>query len=365
MPAWHGQGDAMTTVAGATDAGMLAVMLANVANTQHNISQLTAEASSGYISADYAGLGAAAAPALDLTSQLALNKTLQTNADSASAIQQVTQTALGQIQTLVSSIASQLLSPSTSTAAGLSTVAGTAQSTLNQIAGLLDTKSGDVYVFAGQDSSNPPVPNPGNMTGSGFYAAITTALGNLGTANASTVQSQILAIASAGGTSPFSATLESSSAPATVDLGDGQRVQVGMLANQNTNAMSAGTGTTSTGSYMRDILMGLATLSGLNGADPAQTNVQSMLSNVQTVLSNAGNALNVDIGGLGARQNTITSAQTELSNLSTAVTTQLGNLQDADAASVATQLAQAQAQLQSSFSVISQMQSLTLSKYLT
>jgi flagellar hook-associated protein 3 FlgL len=355
----------MTAVAGATDVGTLALVLANIGSTQQNINTLTAETSSGYISDNYAGLGDAAAPALDLTSELALNKTLQDNVSSASAVQQVTQTALGQIQSLVSNVSSQLLSPATSTTGGLATLSATAQSALTQIANLLDTKSGDTYVFAGQDSSNPPIPDPNNITSSAFYTAITTALGNLDTSGAAAVQSQILAIASPGGTSPFSSTLEASSAPATVDLGDGQRVQVGILANQNTDAVSAGTGTTSTGSYTRDILFGLSTLAGLNGANASDANVQSILTNTQTVLSNADDALNVDIGGLGARQDTITNAGTDLSSVATALTTQLGNLQDADPAAVATQLSQAQTQLQSSFSIVAALQQLTLSKYLT
>jgi flagellar hook-associated protein 3 FlgL len=355
----------MSAVSGATDIGSLALTLYNMRQTQHAISTLTAETSSGYLSTDYAGLGQAAGSALDLTSQLALNGTLQSNASSAGNIQQVTQTALGQIQTLVSNISSQLLSPSTTDATGLSTLAATANGALSQIAGLLDTKVGDVYIFAGQDSSNPPVPDPSTISTSAFYTAIQAAVAALPTSGAAALQTQSLTIAGPGATSPFSATLEASNQPATVDLGNGEQVQVGMLADQNTDAVSAGTGTTSTGSYMRDILMGLATLGSMTSADPSQTYVQSALSNVQTTLSHADDALNVDIGGLGVRQDTITNAQSEFSNVATAVTTQLGNLQNADAATVATQLAQAQTQLQSSYSIVAALGKLTLATYLT
>jgi flagellar hook-associated protein 3 FlgL len=355
----------MSAISGATDVGTLAYVLSNMQQTQQSISNLTAETSSGYISSDYAGLGSGAATALDLTGQLAVNTTLQANAASAGNIQQVTQTALGQIQTLVANISSQLLSPSTSDSTGLSTLATTANGALQQIAGLLDTKVGDVYIFAGQDSANPPVPDPDNVTSSAFYTAIQNAVATLPTAGAAAVQAQSLTIAGPGATSPFSATLEASNQPSTVDLGNGAQVQVGMLADQNTNAVSVGTGTTSTGSYMRDILMGLATLGSMGSADTSQSYVQSALSNVRTTLSNADTALNQDIGGLGVRQDTITSATTELSGVATALTTQLGSVQDADAATVATQLAQAQTQLQSSYSIVAALGKLTLSTYLT
>jgi flagellar hook-associated protein 3 FlgL len=355
----------MSVVGGATDVGTLAYTLYNMRQTQQSISTLTQETSSGYISGTYAGLGSGASAALNLSGELAMNTTLQANASTAANIQTVTQSALGQIQTLVSGISSQLLSPSTTDGTGLATLATSANSTLQQIAGLLDTKVGDVYIFAGQDSSNPPVPNPDQVTSSAFYTAIQSAVASLPSAGAASVLSQTLTAAGPGTTSPFSATLEASNQPATVDLGNGDQVQVGMLADQNTDAASAGTGTTSTGSYMRDIMMGLATLGAMGSADISQASTQSALSNVRTVLSNADDALNVDIGGLGVRQDAITNAQSEFSGVATALTTQLGNLQDADAATVATQLAQAQSQLQSSYSMVAALGQLTLAKYLT
>jgi len=355
----------MSTISGATDVGTLAYTLYNMRQTQQSINTLTAETSSGLISSDYAGLGNAAGSALDLTSQIAQNTALQANASSAGNIQQVTQTALGQIQSLVSNISSQLLSPSTTNATGLNTLAATANSALTQIASLLDTKVGDVYIFAGQDSGNPPVPDPSSVTSSAFYSAIQTAVAALPTTGAAALQSQSLTIAGPGATSPFSTTLEASNLPATVDLGNGEQVQVGMLADQNTDAVSTGTGTTSTGSYMRDIMMGLATLGSMGSADPLQTYTQSALSNVQTTLSNANDALNVDIGGLGVRQDAITNAQSDYSDVATALTTQLDTLQNADPATVATQLAQAQTQLQSSYSMVAALGQLTLAKYLT
>ena len=356
----------MSAIGGATDVGTMAYALYNIKQTQNSINSLTAEASSGYLSNDYAGLGNAAGQALDLSGELALNTTLQANTSTAGNIQTVTQSALGQIQTLVSGLSSQLLGSGPTSAPGLSTLAANANAALTQIAGLLDTKVGDVYIFAGQDSSNPPVPNPSAVTTSAFYTAIQTAMAALPTSSAAAVQSATLAIATAGsGTSPFSATLEASNAPATVDLGDDTRVQVGTLADQNTDAISAGTGTTSTGSYMRDIFMGLASLGSLAGADPSQTSVQAVVSNIHTTLSGADDALNVDIGGLGARQESVTDAQTELSATATALTKQLGALQNADAATVATQLATAQTQLQSSYAIVAALGKLTLATYIS
>jgi flagellar hook-associated protein 3 FlgL len=354
----------MTSVTAATDIGTANTLLYNVGQIQQTISNLTAQSSSGLISSDYAGLGDNAITALDLTQEIALNTTQQNNATQAANVQSVTQTALGQIQSMVSTFASDLLNTASTGSTGLPSLAANARAALNQVASLLNTQVGSVYLFAGQDSGNPPVPDSADMTSSGFYTAVQSAVSTVTTAGASAVQAQLLTIAGAGATSPFSTTLEASNAPATVDLGTGLNVQVGMLADQNSDAVSAGTGTTSTGSYMRDILMSLATIGSLGTADANNTQVQSLLSSTETTLSNADNAINTDIAGLGARQTTITNAQSDLSATATSLTTQLSAIQDSDTASVATQLAAAQNQLQASYQIIADLSQMTLAKYL-
>ncbi len=354
----------MNGISSATDVGTLAAVLYNTAQTSAQLGTLAAQGSSGLISSDYAGLGSAAAAALDLSGQVALNTAYQTNAGQAATQAQVAQSALGQIQTLVSGFASQLLEPASATQVGLTALATGASFALQQIASLLNTKVGDSYVFAGQDSSNPPIPDPATLSKSAFATAIQAAIDNLDTAGAAATQSQVLTAAGPGASSPFSATLEASNQPASADIGDGQSVQTSVLADRNANAISTGTGTFSTGSYTRDILASLATVAALGTATASDPKVISLLSLTQTTLSNADTALNTDIGSLGARQQTITSAQSELMSTATALTTQLGNLQNVDGAEVATKLSAAQNQLQASYKIIAGLEQLSLAKYI-
>lgn len=354
----------MTGISSATDIGTINTVLANASLTSQTIASLAAQGSSNLISSDYAGLGASAGAALDLSGQVSLNTAYQANATRAATQAQVAQAALGQIQTLAAGFASQLLEPATITATGMSTLASTAGSTLEQVASLLNTKVGDIYVFAGQDSRDPPIPDPTDITSGAFYAAIQAAVAGLDTTGAAGTQSQVLTAASPGATSPFSASLEASNQPATTDIDNGLTVQPGVLADQNTNAVSVGTGTTSTGSYTRDILASLATIAALGTAAPSDPQVQALITQTHTTLSQANDALNTDIGGLGARQQTITSTQTELTATATALTTQLGTLEDADTAAVATKLAAAQNQLQASYKIIAELEQLSLAKYL-
>ena len=355
----------MGAIMSATDVGTLNTALYNAELTRSSISTLTAQASSNLISSEFSGLGASARTALDLSGQLALNTASQSNAAQATDINQVAQTALGQMQSLISGISAQLLEPSSTTSSGLSTLASNARSTLNQFATLLNTKVGQVYIFAGQDSRTAPVPDATDLTQTAFYTTIETTVASISTIGASAVQAQVLASASDAATSPFSTSLQTSNLPAIADLGSGQTVKLAVLADQNNDAVSAGTGTTSTGSYMRDMLMALSTIGALGSANAANPQVQALLSTVQTTLSGADDALNTDIGGLGARQTTISTAQDELSATATALTTQLDNVQDPDPATVATKLAAANTQLQASYQIIANLAQLSLAKYLS
>ncbi len=354
----------MTGISAATDVGTLASVLYNTSLTSQSIATLGAQASSGLIAPDYAGLGNAAAGALDMAGQIALNTAYQANATQAGTQAQVAQAALGQIQSLTTGFATQLLEPAAGTPGGLSTLAATAGATLRQVANLLNTKVGDVYVFAGQDSRTPPVPAADAIGSSAFAAAVQAALGNLTTAGAAATQAQVLAAAGPGATSPFAPTLEASNQPSSAIIDEGQSVRTSVLADQNSVAVMTGVGSTSTGSYTRDILAGLATVAGLGAANGSDPQVQALLGLTQSTLSHASDALNVDIGGLGASQHTILGAQAELSATASALTQQLGALQDSDPAAVATKLAAAQTQLQASYKIIAGFEQLSLAKFL-
>jgi flagellar hook-associated protein 3 FlgL len=353
----------MTSISGATDIGTLDQAIAGAQLVKQTIAQLTAETSSGYLSNDYAGLGTNAGVALNLSTQLLANQADSSNANSAANIQQVAQTALQQISALASSFASNAASLET-IPNSISTVAAQAQDALQQVANLLDTQVGGVYVFAGQDSNDPPVPNPNQITASNFYTAIQTAIAGLTTNGAAATTAATLAIAAPGGTSPFSPTLDAAGQIASVDLGGGQQVALAPLANANANASSTGVGTTSTGSYTRDILLSLASLGSLTAGQSGNANFLPLVQSTVTTLQGAIGAISTDIGALGDRQDQITDAQSVLSATNTALLTQLGNVQDADLTQVSAQLSQAQTQLQASYQIIASLSQLSLAKYI-
>ncbi len=73
---------------------------------------------------------------------------------------QVTQTAMTQLQQIASTFAADMPTLTAGNAQEVDSIASQAQTALLQVAGLLDTQDAGIYVFGGQDTSNPPVPSP-------------------------------------------------------------------------------------------------------------------------------------------------------------------------------------------------------------
>ena len=251
-------------------------LIANSANVRQQLDTLTEQASNGKVSQTYAGLGSGASLSLNLNPQLTALQTYQNNIGQATGSMQVSQTAMTQIQQIASTFAGKIPNLNGLDGTEMDSVAAQARAALQQVADLLNTQDAGNYVFAGQDSSNPPVPSGDAILSSSFYTQINSAVAGLASNGAGATAASTLTIASsnAPGTSPFSAYLSqpasSISAP-VVQTGEGSTVQTGLLASANSAAVSSGSSTT--GSYMRDLLRGLATLGSLSSS---QINVSGL-----------------------------------------------------------------------------------------
>ena len=357
----------MSGAIGSTQYGLLTQLLAGNATIQNNLTTLTQQASNGLIANTYAGLGNGAAVALNVQPQIAALQTQQNNIGAATARLGVTQNAMTQIQQTASTFLADLNNLNGLNPSEMDSVAADARTALAQTANLLDTQDGNVYVFAGQDTSNPPVPNPDAIGSSSFATQIASAVAGLSANGASATAASTLSIASSNdpATSPFSAYL---SQPASnlqtqaLQVGSGQIQQVGLLASANASVVS--TGTSTTGSYMRDLMRALATLGSLTSAQVNDPNFASLIQDTRTSLTGVVSAMGADVGVLGDTQASLTTMQTNLSDTQTTLTTQVGNAQNVDMAATLSNLTQTQTQLQSSYQLIGMLGQLSLVKYL-
>jgi len=140
--------------------GLLGQLISDSTSISNRLNTLTEQASSGLVSQTYAGLGAGAAVSLNLNPQLAAMQTWRNNIDQATGTMQVTQGAMTQLQSIASTFMADTNNLNGLNPTEVDSVAANARAALTQVAGLLDTQDGNVYVFGGQDTSNPPVPSP-------------------------------------------------------------------------------------------------------------------------------------------------------------------------------------------------------------
>jgi flagellar hook-associated protein 3 FlgL len=347
--------------------GILPTLIANSTSVHQQLDTLTEQASTGLVSQTYAGLGGEASVSLNLNPQLTALQTYQNNIGQATGSMGVTQTAMTQIQQIAATFVSDIPDLNGLNTTEVDSVAAQANAALQQVADLLDTQDGGNYVFGGQDSANPPVPSPDNILTSGFYTQINAAVSGLSTNGATATAAATLAIAgsNAAGTSPFSAYMSqpvSAISPPVVQTGEGGTVQTGLLASGNSVAVSSGTSTT--GSYMRDLLRGLATLGSLSSSQINDPGFGALVQDTGTSLTGVVSAMAVDAGVLGNTQSNLTATATQLSDTATALTGQLSSVQDVNMAQTISSLTSMQTQLQASYRLISGETSLSLVNFL-
>lgn len=351
----------------ATGYGFLNTLIANAGTIHQQLNNLTEQASSGLVAQTYAGLGSSASVSLNLNPQLTELQTYQNNISQATGTMQVTQTAMTRLQQIAATFAADMPNLTSTNTQEIDSIAQQAQAALQQVAGLLDTQDGDVYVFGGQDTSNPPVPSPNSILTSGFYTQINAAVSGLAANGAAATAAATLAIASsnAAGTSPFSSYM---SQPASgigqqvVQTGEGTTVNIGLLASANSNVTSSGTSTT--GSYMRDLMRALATIGSMSSSQANDTGFVALVQDTTTSLNGVVSAMAGDVGVLGNTQSSLTTTGTQLSDTATALTGQVSAIQDADMATTLSNISAIQTQLQASYRLIATEGTLSLANFL-
>lgn len=340
------------------DAGLLSRLLRENTVTRRQTETLAIQASTERVSETYGGLGAAAHTSLSLRPQVAASERWQANIDAAQGRIGATQSAM----TSIGAIAADFYARTNSlggldAATAVEYVASSARDALKQVAGLLNTRVGDAYVFAGQDTANPPVPDSNGILASGFFVNTQAAVAGLASNGAAATAASTLAIAGAG--SPFSATL---GGVPTIEVGEGERVGVGLLADRNTLATSAGAPTT--GSYMRDVMRALATLGSLSSGQASSPEFAGLVADTRNGLRGAISAMSSEAGSLGDVQRSLATRRTGLGDHALALRGQLSSIENVDLAETLTQLTQRRTQLEASYQIISGLKDLSLTNYL-
>lgn len=253
--------------------------------------------------------------------------------------------------------------------ASLTFAATQARNALVEVGQLLNTKTGDDYIFGGSDFGNPPVPDPAGLPTGGMATQIAAAIGTIGPGNAAAISAATKAIAldDSPGVTPFSAFIVD---PATggseprrsVPSADGTSTAVGLFASRNAAATSTGE---TTGGWARDLLRGLASIAALTPASAAwPTDFTQLASTIRAGLQSAANALADEQGALGLTEAQLTDVQTRHVQMRDSLQEQLAGIEEIDLAAVLTRLQSTRTTLEASYNAIGTLGTLTLSNFL-
>jgi flagellar hook-associated protein 3 FlgL len=307
----------------ASSAGQAQFLLAQVQASAAQLDKTQAQVASGKVSSDYTGLG----------DKVALLEAARTAAGKADAYQSNTAMAVNQADlqdsqlSSLSDLASQLRQAMTESVANGdgTTLMATAQGIFDQASQILNTKDANGnYLYGGDKDNTAPL----NITS----------------------LSQLAALPSVSGA--FSnGTLKKS-----VMVGDGQSVQVGVLASDiGTSLMQT----------LKDLASFDAGPSGNLAATTNLTQAQStfLTGELPTAIGAASN-INAAAAANGYIYNQLKDASDHQSSLSTLYTTFVSNIENVDMPTAITQLNQNQVALQAALQVTAQLNQVSLLNYL-
>lgn len=251
---------------GAVSSGALGTLIADSHSVRQKLDTLTAQVGDGYVAPTLGGLGGtAAATVTSLAPAIDRAKAMSDGIDAAAGRMGVAQTALTSISAIASSFYAQVNKLNGLNASDVDSVAAGARAALAQVAGLLDTKDGDTFVFAGTAADQAPIASPDQIASSGFATQVAAIVAGLGASGATTAAAaRAVAASNTPGTSPFNPSAMAAARSSVVTGDGGQTTATGILASGNADVASLGAATT--GSYSRDILAALATLGGLSSS---------------------------------------------------------------------------------------------------
>ncbi|CAH2600378.1 Flagellar hook-associated protein flgL [Rhodovastum atsumiense] len=344
----------MTT--GLAGGGLLAHLVADNVAARAQFERLTRQSSDGKVALTYAGLGTGAATSLNLRPQVAQTEAWGRNVTKAQTQLTATQSALTGLADTATRLSSAALQLGTLQGNTPEVLAGQARSALAELSSVLNTQVGNVYIFSGTDSATPAI----DATAlDGFVASVGTRVATLATDGAAAVTADVLDAAAAQDFMPGS----TGAAVAQVETDAGRSVPLGVTAWQNLYATQSGTDTT--GSYMRDLVAGLAMLAGLDQAGTLSSEqLQDFGTRAAKLLQGAQAAITVDSAGLGDVQAGLKTRATSLTELHDTLKDQIKSVEEVDMATTAATLAQVKTQLEASYQLIASMREMTLTAYL-
>lgn len=284
-------------------------LLTTTLRAQSSMAELQLQQASGSVATTYGGLGTSARSVVELESLLSRSRSYESTASEASGRIEIMYSSLSGVVDLLTNMRSTLTS-ALSTDGDTDTVSSLAESSLIELASLLNTRFEGRYLFSGDATGTEPV----NLDG--YSPDLTTA-----------------------STSYY----EGDSAKATVQLSQNQSVSYGITADNPA---------------FETALRTLGSLAGATALDAdAIQSAYDLIVEALDAVTSVQSQVSMDAA-------TVERAQSRQQDYQTQLEAMVSTLKDADVTALAVELATYETQLEASYSAIAQLQSLNLVDYL-
>ena len=351
----------------------LARVLAGSQTVSARLADLSRQATTGKRSETFGGLGAGTKQSVSLRAEIARRDAYVAAIRTGTARAEAMQGALGRIGALADDMAKAALRLNGTSQGEVEGIAKEARAALQEVATILNSQVQGEYLFSGTDTSRPAVPDAAGVLSGPFAAEMASAVGELGTAPLATVVAKTVAVAAdtTAPTTVFSAFLETPASagpaggkgaePRAVPVADGLRIELDLRANENAAAVSGPGGT---GSFVRDILRGLAVLASVGTATAEKADFPGLLRDVADGLRSAGRTLGDERAAIGVAERRLERAADDHADTRLLLEKQLSDVEDVDMAETLSRLQLTRTQLEGSYQIVAAMRDLSLAKLL-
>jgi flagellin-like hook-associated protein FlgL len=328
--------------------------------------QLSRQAASGARGELYGDIAPEARRSIDLRAEIGRRETHEASIGRALGRAETAQVALGRITDIARRFMGEALRLTEGDPTRIQTVAVAAREALGEFGVLLNERHAGEYLFAGSDVGNPPVVDGAGLGNGAMASAIRTQVAALAPGNAALVAAGTAAEATNPALTPFSAHLEigpGATEPRRVAvIGDGEQAGYGLFASRNADATSSGE---TVGAWSRDIIRGLAILSGLTaGSAAAGADFRAIVDVARGALASAGEALAEEAGVLGLAEERMAAARTRHGDVTLALQKSRAAIEDADLAETIAQLQDTRTRLEASYRAVGVVSGLSLAQFL-
>ena len=262
-----------------------------------------------------------------------------------------TTTALSNIMSDAQSMSENLISGASSPSV-LQDLQSQAQSSLENVAGQINTSVGGQYIFAGTNTDTAPLASASTLEAAG-----------------ATGLAADVATAASSGTALGTVISGSSGALSTQFQGSGwtslSKASSSTLSSQISPSATATTSVSGNQTAFQQITQAYAMLNAAASQSLTQQQGQDVITQAEALLSSGITSLTALQANIGVTQSAITNADTSMAAQQTILTQNVGSLEDVDTYALSTKVTSLQTQLQDSFSLTSQLKTLSLVNYLS